>query len=171
MKLYDKEATAKTIASKKSKGSKVFEAQPQDGKWVVIQTAGPGMPVIEAGLAMDPNEAPAFEEPAPDTFKPDEAMPDQSSEGTSLAEPNGEAVAASTPLSALVSTVLPGAYVSGDYLYTKEIAGKERWFQTSDFTSMQPVDGGIQVVLPRKALTKRKIIGHLTVTDVEQAAA
>ncbi|MGI3211831.1 HNH endonuclease [Roseovarius tibetensis] len=68
-----------------------------------------------------------------------------------------------TPPAFLQSTAyfLPGAWISKGYVYTPEIAGKERWFQISDQVSAKHVErdgkSGVQLICTPGVLLRRGI--------------
>lgn len=167
--VHKSEDTAKQIASKKSKKTKVehFAVQANGGWTVMTQdeidaqaSAAPVEQVAEAAAELA-GEAAAHiaaeassEAPAKKSKKPK--------------DPNA---------AQLVSLFIAGAKISKGFVYTPAIEGKQRWFDCNRVKAVEASEGevkGVTMICSRSTLTSRglsSLAETATVINTEQVAA
>ena len=138
MKIYAKEATAQTIATKLTNNGKAHEVVEHDGQWAVVP---------EGQSVESQTEAPAIiEGPDGEPIANPEVFGDQTSEDEN----------------STVTVEFPGARMTAQYVITQPIGtGKkgpvERWIERARCKSAEATENGVRVTLSRKALKTRGI--------------
>lgn len=147
MKLYSKEATAQSIATKLSKDGKQFEVQAHDGQFAVVEV---GAAPVEDTLG---DAAPMVSDDQPAIITGEDGEP--------VANP-AIFPAAQSETDSTVTVHFPGARLTPNYVITQPMGKSkkgpvERWIERSRVKSATATMDGVTVTLSRKALKARGI--------------